>query len=289
MSSCNGIQMRKKINIIDCFHLTTEQRPAPLLLSGSFFCCSIIFIMIEVMLGGEYMKKLLLFLFVFVLLAGCSVETDHEWLTVERVVDGDTFVLVGGDRVRMIGVDTPETVKPGTAVQTYGKEASDFTKKMLTGKKVRLEYDVSEKDRYGRLLAYVYLEDGTFYNELLLKEGYAQVMTVPPNVKYADHFVEVQRKARVAKKGLWGLDPNQVGQTDVSEQKNNASSTSNDGDLNKRYVDANGRGLIKGNINSKGEKIYHMPGGASYEVTSPEEWFTTEQEALDAGFRRAKR
>lgn len=237
------------------------------------------------------MRKRLLLLLLFFVLTGCGVDTQSDWLMVERVVDGDTFVLAGGERVRLIGVDTPETVKPGTAVQPYGKEASEFSKKMLTGKKVRLVFDVSEKDRYGRLLAYVYLEDGTFYNELLLQEGYAQVMTVPPNVKYADHFVEVQRKARKANKGLWGLDPDKLEQkqSDENDQSREVPSTSNEDDLSTRYVDANGQGLIKGNINSKGEKIYHMPGGASYDRTNPEEWFITEQEAIDAGFRKAKR
>lgn len=245
------------------------------------------------------MKRLLPFLLLLFVLTGCGVEDNSQWFTVERVVDGDTFQLTNKEKVRLIGVDTPETVKPGTPVQTYGKEASDFTKKMLTGKKVRLEYDVTEKDRYGRLLAYVYLEDGTFYNELLLREGYAQIMTIPPNVKYADRFLEVQRQARDAGKGLWGLDPNSNGEqksTDASnkeqakeKEKDKANEASDSIKLNQQYVDANGQGLIKGNINSKGEKIYHMPGGASYEATKPEAWFTTEQEAIDAGFRKAKR
>ncbi len=236
----------------------------------------------------------LLFACVLILM-GCAVDTEHDWLTVERVVDGDTFVLAGGERVRLIGVDTPETVRPGTAVQTYGKEASDFAKKSLTGKKVRLEFDVSEKDRYGRLLAYVYLEDGTFLNELLLQEGYAQVMTVPPNVHYADHFVEVQRAARDAGKGLWGLNPDSItdatnkGGEQASSTNNNSSDEPIESDLTKLYIDSEGNGIIKGNINSKGERIYHMPGGASYESTIPEAWFKTEQEALEAGFRKAKR
>lgn len=138
----------------------------------------------------------------------------------------------------------------------------------------------------------MYLEDGTFFNELLLQEGYAQVMTVPPNVKYADHFVAVQRKAREAGKGLWGLDPDTIGKAadeDIGDASTRSDSASGAGDLTKPYIDENGNGLIKGNINSKGEKIYHMPGGASYEATKPEAWFKTEQEAIDAGFRRAKR
>ena len=99
---------------------------------------------------------------------------------VTRVVDGDTIVLSNGERLRYIGVDTPETKHPKKGLQCYGKEASAFNKKLVEGKKVKLEFDVQQKDRYGRLLAYVYLEDGTFVNAELLRKGYAQVMTIPP-------------------------------------------------------------------------------------------------------------
>ncbi len=131
---------------------------------------------------------------------------------VSRVVDGDTFVIVGGEKVRMIGVDTPETVKPNTPVQPYGQEASKFTKQLLAGKKVRLEYDITQRDKYGRLLAYVYLKDGTFINALLLKKGLARVMTIPPNVAHADEFYQLQKQAREKKVGLWGLKLKQIPQ-----------------------------------------------------------------------------
>jgi micrococcal nuclease len=85
-----------------------------------------------------------------------------------------------------------------------GARASEFTKSLVSGRKVRLEFDVERRDRYGRLLAYVYLEDGTFVNARIIEEGYGQVMTIPPNVKYADRFLELQRDARQARKGLWG-------------------------------------------------------------------------------------
>lgn len=133
---------------------------------------------------------------------------------VTRVVDGDTFKIAVGagkeDTVRLIGVDTPESVKPGSPVEPYGIEASDFAKELLTDQTVCLEWDVEERDRYGRLLAYAYLADGTFVNERLLAEGYATVLTIPPNVKHADRFVEVQREARDAGRGLWG-DPDAAG------------------------------------------------------------------------------
>ncbi|MGE5328140.1 MAG: thermonuclease family protein [Deltaproteobacteria bacterium] len=127
-------------------------------------------------------------------------------IKVIRIVDGDTIVVnlnSKEEKVRLIGVDTPETVKPGTPVQKYGKEASNFTKNMLIDKKVKLEFDVQHRDKYARLLAYVYLEDGRMFNKILIEQGYAQVMTVPPNVKYQQAFIKLQRKAKENKKGLW--------------------------------------------------------------------------------------
>jgi len=100
-------------------------------------------------------------------------------------------------------VNTPETVHPQKPVEYYGKEASNYVKSLLTGEKVRLEFDVSRIDRYGRTLAYVYLSDGTFLNADLIKNGFGQVMTVPPNVKYSEKFLELERKARENKIGLW--------------------------------------------------------------------------------------
>ena len=127
----------------------------------------------------------------------------RELVKVDSVIDGDTFRLENGEKVRLIGVDTPETVHPSKPVQYYGKEASEFTKRMLEGKKVRLEMDVQERDKYGRLLAYVYLEDGTFFNAELVKQGYAQAATYPPNVKYVELFIRLQKEARENNRGLW--------------------------------------------------------------------------------------
>ena len=123
---------------------------------------------------------------------------------VQRVVDGDTVVLAGGERVRYIGVDTPELHHPTKPVQPYAREASEFNRRLVEGKPVRLEYDVQRRDRYGRLLAYVYLEDGTFVNAELVRQGYAQLLTIPPDVKHADLFVRLQKEAREAGRGLWG-------------------------------------------------------------------------------------
>jgi micrococcal nuclease len=125
---------------------------------------------------------------------------------VQRVSDGDTFVdTVQGrrERVRVIGVDTPESVDPNRPDEPYGQEASDFAKHYLDGETVRLAGDAEPRDRYGRMLAYVWLEDGTFWNALLVAEGYAQQLTIPPNVTYADLFRRLAREARQHDRGLW--------------------------------------------------------------------------------------
>lgn len=124
-----------------------------------------------------------------------------------HVVDGDTIELccIGGKRekVRCIGVNTPETKHPTKGVEAFGKEAAEVNRKLVAGKSLRLEFDVEQRDRYGRLLAYVYLEGGTFVNAWLVQNGYAQVTTVPANVKHQDLFLKLQRGAREAGRGLW--------------------------------------------------------------------------------------
>lgn len=124
--------------------------------------------------------------------------------TVVRVVDGDTVVLDGNEKVRLIGINTPETVDPRRPVETYGKEASARTKALVEGKRVRLELDVEPVDRYGRTLGYLFLEDGTFVNLSLVADGYASAYRYPPNVKHAERFREAERAAREARLGLWG-------------------------------------------------------------------------------------
>lgn len=125
---------------------------------------------------------------------------------VKYVIDGDTFVInyQGKDRkVRLIGIDTPESVHEDKKRNTHeGKIASDYTKKRLEGKEVRLEFDVKKFDDYGRLLAYCYFND-KLYNIELLEIGYAKTYTLPPNVKYSKEFKEVQRKAIKNKVGFW--------------------------------------------------------------------------------------
>lgn len=125
--------------------------------------------------------------------------------TVDRIVDGDTLVVSGGRTVRLIGVDTPETKDPRRPVGCFGKEAAGFTASVLPrGARVRLVGDVEQRDRYDRTLAYVYrLPDGLFVNAELLRRGYAQVLTIPPNVAHAEEFVALAGQARAAGAGLW--------------------------------------------------------------------------------------
>jgi micrococcal nuclease len=125
--------------------------------------------------------------------------------TVDRVVDGDTIVVSRGGTVRLIGVDTPETKDPRRPVGCFGKEASRFTASLLPrGTRVRLVGDVEQRDRYDRTLAYVYrVSDGLFVNAELLRRGYGQVLTIPPNVAHAEEFVALAGQARAAGVGLW--------------------------------------------------------------------------------------
>jgi micrococcal nuclease len=124
-----------------------------------------------------------------------------------RVVDGDTIrVRLGGhtERVRYIGIDTPESVKPGTPVQCFAKRASAANAALVAGRSVRLVGDVEQRDRYGRLLAYVYREpDGAFVNAQLVRDGYARTLTIAPNVAHARELADLARAARRARRGLW--------------------------------------------------------------------------------------
>src|SRR5687767_7509734 len=136
---------------------------------------------------------------------GTASATALEGLVV-RVVDGDTIHVRIGDRVekvRYIGVNTPETHHPRRGVEAGGREAHDVNRDLVTGKRVRLELDVQERDRHGRLLAYVWVGD-LMVNAELVRRGYAKVLTVPPNVRYQERLLALQREARGAGRGLWG-------------------------------------------------------------------------------------
>ena len=125
---------------------------------------------------------------------------------VRKVVDGDTIDVTGGERVRLIGVDTPETKALDRPVGCFGEEASRFVAAVLpAGTPVRLVGDVEQRDQYGRLLAYVYRKaDGLFVNAELLRRGLAQLLTIPPNVAHTDEFAAIARQAREGSQGLWG-------------------------------------------------------------------------------------
>ena len=127
---------------------------------------------------------------------------------VSRVVDGDTVILQLLDdeyRLRLIGIDAPETVHPQLPVQCYGEEASAYLTELIEEKFVQVEKDVSETDRYGRLLGYIWLGE-TMVNEHLVREGYAFAVTFPPDVKYQELLQEAQEDARLNERGLWSPD-----------------------------------------------------------------------------------
>lgn len=136
------------------------------------------------------------------------VGIEGERALVTKVIDGDTIVVNGKTTVRFVGMDTPETVDPRRPVGCFGKEASNETKNLLTSKEVILQKDVSETDKYKRLLRYVFLplENGQllFVNDYLVRAGFAKVYTYPPDVKFDEQFRQAEREAREGNRGLWG-------------------------------------------------------------------------------------
>ncbi|OGK23137.1 hypothetical protein A3A46_01230 [Candidatus Roizmanbacteria bacterium RIFCSPLOWO2_01_FULL_37_13] len=127
---------------------------------------------------------------------------------VVKVIDGDTIIIESGQKVRYIGIDTPELHHPKKKLECFGKEARDKNKELVEGKLVRLEKDVSETDRYWRLLRFVYVPtesspSGLFVNDYLVRDGFAYSSTFPPDVKYSDHFKNLENQARENNRGLW--------------------------------------------------------------------------------------
>ena len=199
-----------------------------------------------------------------------------------RVVDGDTIdVEINGKtkRVRYIGIDTPETVDPRKSVQCFGVEASKKNKEIVEGKEVRLENDITDRDKYNRLLRYVWLGD-TLVNEKLVAQGFAHSYSYPPDVKYQDKFVAAEKSARENSLGLWTACTSETVPTPTIIPP-------------ATQVPATGSSCtIKGNISSSAEKIYHVSGCGSYTKTVIEEsrgerWFCSEAEAQSAGWRKA--
>ena len=153
------------------------------------------------------MKIMRLFIFLLIiiplLLAGCSTDSDvavtEGEVRVVRVIDGDTIEIEGGERVRYIGIDTPE-VYPET--EPWGPEATDMNEELVGGRVVELRKDVTDRDRYGRLLRYVFV-DGLFVNGELVRLGYARAVSYPPDTGYQDLLTQLEEEAKEAGRGLW--------------------------------------------------------------------------------------
>jgi len=166
----------------------------------------------------KYIKQSILLLFLLMFLVSFAYAKDTA--TVLKVVDGDTLkILYQGkeESIRLIGIDTPESgnnnktrrdaERTGQDIKTIialGKQATEYTKSQVSqNDTITIEFDVQQRDKYGRLLGYIYLANGTMLNEEVVKAGYAQVMTYPPNVKYVELFQKVYRDAVLNTRGLW--------------------------------------------------------------------------------------
>lgn len=204
------------------------------------------------------------------------VGQDKQTVKVSRVIDGDTVEIAGGQKIRYIGIDTPETVDPRTTPQCFGREASEKNREMVEGKALRVEKDISETDKYGRLLRYVYLpvDNGEiFINDYLVRNGYAHASSYPPDIKYQDQLASAQQEAQSENRGLWSACGSHKQATSTIYNKEGCQ--------------------IKGNISSGGEKIYHVPGQRYYDKTvidesKGERYFCMEQDAISAGWRKSK-
>jgi micrococcal nuclease len=236
-------------------------------------------------------------LLVWVVLLGPSLglaEVNRVNGTVVRVVDGDTIHVRIGDRiekVRYIGMDAPEVHHPTKGEQPGGRAATEANRRLVEHQGVRLELDVQERDQYGRLLAYVYVGD-VMVNAELVAQGYAQIMTIPPNVKYQDLFFRHQREARLLKLGLWA---DTFASTNIEPSAPSGART--DAVQNRTGVPRQDTWTcpitspIKGNFTTySGERcIYHSPGGEFYTKTKPERCYVTAEEARLDGCRRSRR
>ena len=219
-----------------------------------------------------------------------SNESTENIYPVYSVVDGDTIrVLINGkpESVRLLSIDTPETKDPRKPVQCFGDAATQKMVELVSGKQVKLTSDTLQpnRDKYNRLLRYVYFEDGTFINAEMVRQGYAFAYTKYLTDKN-DEMMTLEKEAREANRGLWSSCP--VEQSGNGYQSQSVTST----ETSQSTSQPEGCN-IKGNINSSGDKIFHLPGCGSYERTkidesNDEHWFCTEDEAVQAGWRKAK-
>ncbi len=138
-----------------------------------------------------------------VVIATAPISTAQTWHKVRWVNDGDTIVLDTGQRVRYIGINAPEIDHEDQKAQPYGYQAKSYNKKLIGAQKVRLEYDTDRRDKYGRELAYVFLDDGTFINARLLAAGLAFYLYRKPNLKYSELMLKAHRDAMASGVGLW--------------------------------------------------------------------------------------
>lgn len=236
------------------------------------------------------MKSFILLLISLLLLSGCTwpdtIDTGgtaagRTAVEVTEVIDGDTVKIIYDGKettVRYLLVDTPETNHPRFGEQPLGPEATERNRELIEqAQQVEIEFDVGDRfDDYDRLLAYFYA-DGESVQEQLLEEGFARVAYVfPPNTRYVDEFRTAESEAKDAEIGIWEYENYS---TDRGFNEDAYQQTETDS------PDIDGECRIKGNINRSGNKIYHLPGSPSYEETNPEQWFCTEQQAKDAGFR----
>ena len=155
------------------------------------------------------MKNQLIFLFTFLFFFAQAQLQENTWYKVSKISDGDTFYVKTENsekfKIRLIGIDAPESYNVGKKFRKeyFGKEAKIFVTNLLKNKKVKLTFDVQKIDRYGRILAYIYLENGVFLNQYLVENGFAVVATFPPNVKFVEIFTKAEKSARNKKLGLW--------------------------------------------------------------------------------------
>ena len=161
------------------------------------------------------MRKYLLHLSLIlssVALISATTAVKQKWISVKWVCDGDTIVLGDGQHVRYIGINAPEIAHDNHKAEAFGYAAKKYNQSFVRSKKVRLEFDKEKYDRYGRLLAYIFLLDGTFINKKMIEKGYAYALPRKPNVKYESILLQTQRDAMSAKKGMWRNWNDKVGE-----------------------------------------------------------------------------
>ena len=212
-----------------------------------------------------------------------------------KVVDGDTIhISYNGkdEKVRFVGLDTPETKDPRKPIQCFGREATAKMTELAENKKVRLEFDKTqgERDKYGRLLAFVYNEDNKNLAYEMIRQGYGNEYTYNSNpYKYQSEFKEAAHKAREENKGLWAKNTcagDATKPADIPAPKPQPAPAYNPAPV-PQPQQSQGACVIKGNVGRNG-KIYHIPGQKYYDKTNPEAIFCSEVEAQSAGFRRSR-